>query len=115
MVFFSDFVPPEADKSSPGGQVSDLISNPRNIRNMPVVIVIVLLDLGKKSSFVDKHYFSSLCQATDACHIGRRLNLSPDRPSAISGQIEPKALYIEFEARSIAQNTVALPPDQPTW
>jgi hypothetical protein len=55
MVFFPKFVPPEADKSPGGGQLSDSKNNPRNMGNMVVVIFIVLLDLGKKSSFVDRH------------------------------------------------------------
>jgi hypothetical protein len=38
--------------------LSDSKNNPRNIGNMPVVIFIVLLDLGKKSSFVKRHYLS---------------------------------------------------------
>jgi hypothetical protein len=54
MAFFPNLIPPEADKSSRGGQVSGSKNNPRNIGHMPVVIFIALLDLGKKSSFVDR-------------------------------------------------------------
>jgi hypothetical protein len=41
-----------------GGQVSALCSknNPRNIKNMPVVIFFACLDLEQKSSFMDGHY-----------------------------------------------------------
>jgi hypothetical protein len=49
MVFFPNLIPPEADKCQ-GSK-----NNHRNIRNMPAVIFIALLDLGKKSSFVDRH------------------------------------------------------------
>ena len=36
--------------------LSDSKNTPRNIGNMPAVIFIALLDLGKKPSFVDRHY-----------------------------------------------------------
>jgi hypothetical protein len=55
MAFFPNIFPPKADKSSGGGQVSGLKNNPRNIRYMPVVVFIVLLDFGKKFLFMDRH------------------------------------------------------------
>ena len=39
--------------------MSDSKNNPRNISCMPVVVFIVLLDLGKNSLFMDRHYTNS--------------------------------------------------------